>query len=57
MAHLEQLHELHTKLGEEQRWLQHLRQVLEREAAGRASDEGARARHVISTSHHGRCRG
>jgi hypothetical protein len=44
MAHLEQLHELHTKLGEEQKRLQQLRQVLEWEAARRAPDEGARAK-------------
>jgi hypothetical protein len=44
MAHLKQLHELHAKLGEEQQRLQQLRQVLEREAAGKALDEGARAK-------------
>jgi hypothetical protein len=57
MAHLEQLRELHAKLSEEQRRLQQLRQVLKREATGRAPNEGARSRHVMSTSHHGRCQG
>lgn len=38
VAHLEQLQELHAKLGEEQQRLQQLRQVLEKEAAGKALD-------------------
>jgi hypothetical protein len=42
--HLEQLCELHAKLREEQQRLQQLRQVLEREAAGRDPNEGARAK-------------
>lgn len=36
VAHLKQLRELHAKLGEEQQRLQQLRQVLEKEAAGKA---------------------
>jgi hypothetical protein len=44
IAHLEQLCELHAKLGEEQERLQQLRHVLEQEAAGRAPDGGARAK-------------
>jgi hypothetical protein len=44
MAHLEKLYELHAKLREEQQRMQQLRQVLDREAAGKALDEGARAK-------------
>jgi hypothetical protein len=44
MGHLEQLRELHAKLGEDQQRLQQLQQVLEREAAGKVLDEGARAK-------------
>jgi hypothetical protein len=43
-AHLEQLRELHGKLGEEQQRLQQLRQTLEGEAAGKALDGGVRAK-------------
>jgi hypothetical protein len=44
VAHLEQLRELHNKLGEVQQCLQQLRQALEREAASKALDGGARAK-------------
>lgn len=43
-AHLEQLQELHSKLREEQQCLHQLRQALEGEAAGKALDEGTRAK-------------
>jgi hypothetical protein len=44
MAHLKQLRELHDRLGEEQQWLQQLRQALERESAEKTLDGGARAK-------------
>jgi hypothetical protein len=44
VAHLEQLRELHNKLGEEQQCLQQLLQALEGEAAGKALDGGTRAK-------------
>lgn len=49
MAHLEQLRELHAKLREEQQCLQQLRHILEREAASKVLDEGARDvyRHIM----------
>jgi hypothetical protein len=43
-AHLEQLQEMHDKLGEEQQRLQQLRQALEGEATGKALNGGARAK-------------
>lgn len=39
-VHLEQLHELHAKLEEEQERLQQLRHVLEQETVGQAPDGG-----------------
>jgi hypothetical protein len=44
MAHLEQLRELNDKLEEEQQRQQQLRQALEREAANKTLDGGARAK-------------
>jgi hypothetical protein len=44
MGSQDQLHEIQAKLGEEQKRLIQLRQVLEQETVGQAPDEGARVK-------------